>query len=207
MLVAFGAAGIFGCGRSLRLRQAAPARVRENRPLPPHIEWLWKAVPPSIAVALLVGVGAPQLVTGGAFNQLRHSSPVLAAGGAVLFVSAAVLLWTSARHLGRQLTVEIEVREGDALVASGPYARTRHPIYTAMILMCIGLAIAFASPALAVLAGAAAACANSRAQVEEDLLGSDAAHGAVYKAYLARTGRFLPRFRAAVVSPDTISAP
>lgn len=113
---------------------------------------------------------------------------VLGAGGGLLFFSAA-------RALGRHMTPEIQVHEGHELVQGGPYRRIRHPVYTAIITLAIGQTLFFLSPLIAVLAVLLAVLANYRAGLEENLLRSPEAFGAAYDAYIARTGRFLPRTR------------
>lgn len=53
----------------------------------------------------------------------------------VFAVLAAVLSWTSVRHLGRQFRIRAGLYEDHELVQSGPYAVVRHPIYAS--LLCI----------------------------------------------------------------------
>jgi protein-S-isoprenylcysteine O-methyltransferase Ste14 len=57
----------------------------------------------------------------------------------VLFaVLAAILSWTSVRHLGRQFRVQAGLYEDHKLVRTGPYAVVRHPIYASLlcVLLC-----------------------------------------------------------------------
>jgi protein-S-isoprenylcysteine O-methyltransferase Ste14 len=57
------------------------------------------------------------------------------AGAAACGPIAAVLAWTSVRHLGRQFRVNAGLYEDHELVTSGPYAIVRHPIYTSLLAM------------------------------------------------------------------------
>lgn len=78
------------------------------------------------------------------------------------------------------------------IVTAGPYARMRHPFYTAFL---IGLgAVALAAPHAATLADLvlAAILLNRTAAREERRLCASI-HGELYRAYLARTHRFHPR--------------
>ena len=43
-------------------------------------------------------------------------------------------------HLGSNWSATVQVKEGHALVRSGPYAVTRHPIYTGLLCAFLGLA-------------------------------------------------------------------
>jgi len=45
------------------------------------------------------------------------------------------------RHLGRNWSAEVVVKEGHALVRTGPYRYLRHPIYTGLLVAFLGTAI------------------------------------------------------------------
>jgi protein-S-isoprenylcysteine O-methyltransferase Ste14 len=62
--------------------------------------------------------------------------------GLALQVGAGMLGVWARRHLGRNWSGAIAVAEAHRLVRSGPYRTIRHPIYTAMIGMFVGSAIA-----------------------------------------------------------------
>ncbi len=117
--------------------------------------------------------------------------------GLVLWALGGGLVFWSTRTLGGFMTVRIEVTDGHRLVQEGPYAWVRHPTYTAAVASAAGLAMAFLSPPLLALALLLAALARYRAGLEEGLLRSPRAFGTSYDAYMARTGRFLPRLRRA----------
>ena len=78
---------------------------------------------------------------------------------------------------------------------AGPYRFVRHPIYTAIVMIAAGQSLLFLSLPVALLAALLLVLAVYRARLEEALLGSSAPLGAAYAAYIARTGRFLPRLR------------
>lgn len=78
------------------------------------------------------------------------------------------------------------------LVTTGPYARIRHPFYAAFILMLIGTAAALPHPGTLLLLCIGTLQLHRTARREERrLLNSPLA--TAYAAYMARTGRFLPR--------------
>jgi protein-S-isoprenylcysteine O-methyltransferase Ste14 len=52
----------------------------------------------------------------------------------------ALAIWAR-RVLGRNWSGEITIKEDHQLVRSGPYAKVRHPIYTALLLMYVGTTI------------------------------------------------------------------
>jgi protein-S-isoprenylcysteine O-methyltransferase Ste14 len=65
-------------------------------------------------------------------------SPWRIAASAICAVLAAILSWTSVRHLGRQFRVQAGLYEDHKLVRTGPYAVVRHPIYASLlaVLLC-----------------------------------------------------------------------
>jgi protein-S-isoprenylcysteine O-methyltransferase Ste14 len=73
--------------------------------------------------------------------RLPPSEPLGAArvaAAAIFAVLAAVLSWTSVRHLGRQFRIRAGLYEDHKLVRSGPYAVVRHPIFASLLsaLLC-----------------------------------------------------------------------
>jgi protein-S-isoprenylcysteine O-methyltransferase Ste14 len=115
--------------------------------------------------------------------------------GIGIAASAGTLYARAAYTLGHQMTPAIQVRQDHLLLQSGPYRYIRHPVYTAIVLGALGQTLLFLSPLLAFLTLVLAGLAEYRARLEEELLASPGAFGATYRAYIARTGRFLPRLR------------
>jgi protein-S-isoprenylcysteine O-methyltransferase Ste14 len=122
-------------------------------------------------------------------------SVVLQVLGFLVAIAGGVLFFTARRALGRHMTPAIQVREDQPLVQEGPYRYVRHPLYTAIVTSTGGLSLLYLSPVLALVAVVLAGVATYRAQLEEELLGLPEAFGTAYAAYVARTGRFLPRLR------------
>lgn len=71
--------------------------------------------------------------------------PVLTLMGACLCpAGAALTVWGKIR-LGRWFSATVGVKEGHELVTDGPYAVTRHPIYSGVLAMLFGAALAWNS--------------------------------------------------------------
>jgi len=106
---------------------------------------------------------------------------------ALVVVGAAGVLW-AARFLGRSLT-PLPEPNGEGLVAGGPYRFARHPMYTALVVICLGVAVGvgvvWCYLAVVVLAG----FFGAKARYEERFL-VRAYPG--YAEYGSLTGRFVP---------------
>lgn len=186
------AAGAALFGRSvLGPRGAARAERSPAR----GTEALWLG---AIGVAQLWTLGAALVptwfYTDPALGGFPDSTYVQILGLLLWFAAGGLALW-SFRALGRFMTVSIRVSEGHRLVQEGPYAWIRHPTYTAVVALVVGLGLVFLDPVLWALAILLVFLARYRAGLEEDLLRSPEGFGPAYDAYMARTGRFLPRWR------------
>jgi protein-S-isoprenylcysteine O-methyltransferase Ste14 len=62
-------------------------------------------------------------------------------GTVITLVGLAFSVWAR-RHLGRNWSAIVTLKQGHELVTSGPYALVRHPIYTGLLFGFIGTAIA-----------------------------------------------------------------
>jgi protein-S-isoprenylcysteine O-methyltransferase Ste14 len=76
--------------------------------------------------------------TGAAIGWLR---PQVTIAGIVVFVLGAALRWWSIFTLGRYFTADVEVRSTQTVVQSGPYRFVRHPCYTDILIMLLGLGL------------------------------------------------------------------
>ena len=93
--------------------------------------------------------------------------------------------------LGRFFSRTVELEAGHRLITDGPYRRFRHPAYTGMILIDLGIALALGSwlgtlITLVLILGATI----YRIVVEEKML--IAAFGGEYVGYMKRTWRLFP---------------
>ena len=104
-------------------------------------------------------------------------------------VGGPLLLWTH-QALGKNWSATVEIKGEHTLVTSGPYRWVRHPMYTTFFVQ--GLASLLVS-ANWVIGGSwlgQGIVAASRAGDEEALMIEE--FGDRYRAYMQRTGRFLP---------------
>lgn len=109
-----------------------------------------------------------------------------------LLMAATVSLFTwASRTMGRNWSVVARTRSDHELVTTGPFAHVRHPIYSAMGLLLLALAIGLGNEwRLVVTLPLYALGTWLRIAEEEKLL--RAAFGPAYDAYAARVKRFVP---------------
>jgi protein-S-isoprenylcysteine O-methyltransferase Ste14 len=105
---------------------------------------------------------------------------------------ASLTLWTWTHVvLGKLWSAQLQLREGHRLVTSGPYSRIRHPMYAAMFGWTGSLFLVSANWAFLVVAVAMVAFLAARVLREEQMMLEQ--FGDDYRAYMKRTGRYLPR--------------
>jgi protein-S-isoprenylcysteine O-methyltransferase Ste14 len=111
-------------------------------------------------------------------------------GIALMWAGYVLRVW-SVRTLGQFFTVEVTVDSEQTLVDTGPYAIMRHPSYTGLLVLYLGLGIAldsYLSVAAALFIPLAAVL--NRIDHEERMLRREM--GEPYRAYSARTARLIP---------------
>lgn len=111
--------------------------------------------------------------------------------GVIIAVSGIVLEFSTQIFLGRNYSTTLHIGEEQTLITAGPYQFIRHPMYTALITVGIGLGLLSSSwyfllPFLATILVVA-----FRIQKEEEAMIEK--FGDRYIKYSQGTGRFLPR--------------
>jgi protein-S-isoprenylcysteine O-methyltransferase Ste14 len=111
-------------------------------------------------------------------------------GAGVAAAMIPLMLWAM-RVIGGNVTRTVAVRAEHELVTTGPYVYMRHPLYTFGLLFFSGLGLLAANMVILALTFVTVFAVNNRLPHEEAALierfGDD------YRAYAARTGRFLPK--------------
>ena len=136
-------------------------------------------------------VVAPALVLfGGSIIDETVSSAMRALGLTFVVIGFALALWWQL-VMGRSWRIGVDEAERTDLVITGPFTVVRNPIYSAMALTSIGVALAV--PTAVALVGATAVILGIEVQarlVEEPYLLRT--HGRAYAGYTATVGRFVP---------------
>jgi protein-S-isoprenylcysteine O-methyltransferase Ste14 len=142
-----------------------------------------------ISVAIGVAIAASALAASRA-PGLTLPAAVRPVGVAVMWLGLGVRAWAVVT-LGAAFRTTVEVDPGQAVVSRGPYRWARHPSYTGLLLLLIGLGLATGNLlSLAATIVLPLPAFIRRIQVEEAEL-SDVL-GEPYRAYQARTARLIP---------------
>lgn len=151
--------------------------------------------------AVLVGcaaVGAVHFFAPGLYAQLGLLAPLqhdaVRAAGVVLSLSGLVLTWLAQSAMGLSWRFGPDREGPPPLVTGGVFAVIRNPIYTSMLLAEAGVVLLLPTVATVALFVAGVLATRALVRMEESFLRG--VHGEAYEAYLARTGRFLPRLTA-----------
>ena len=111
--------------------------------------------------------------------------------GAAVGAAALPLAFWVFRSIGTNITPTVATREEHSLVTSGPYRWVRHPLYSVGTLLFLSLALVLANWFVGLMGLVVLALLMLRLPREEAEL--VARFGDEYRAYMARTGRLLPR--------------
>jgi protein-S-isoprenylcysteine O-methyltransferase Ste14 len=108
--------------------------------------------------------------------------------------------------VGASWRTTVDPTERPALVTTGPFRIVRNPVYAAVAVTVIGLALTV--PNLVALVGVVAVIVGCQAQVqviEEPYLRR--VHGTAFAVYTTRVGRFLPGLGRAHVGSSNLTVP
>jgi len=115
--------------------------------------------------------------------------PLAVLGVLVTLAGGVLAAWAKLR-LGRWFTGSFGVKVGHELVTDGPYAITRHPLYTGVLLMVLGSALAWDSALTLVLACLLVVPLFFHTVYEEAMF--EQHFGAAYVEYQRRVPRLVP---------------
>ncbi len=140
-------------------------------------------------LSALVYLGNPAWMV---WSHLDLPAWVRWSGAAIMAMCLPLIYWIFS-SLGTNVTPTVAIRREHTLVVHGPYRWVRHPLYTVGFIAFIGFsllsAIWFTGMMLVLGFGVLAL----RTPLEEKRLVER--FGEEYRAYMRRTGRYLPRLR------------
>ena len=111
--------------------------------------------------------------------------------GVALGCASFVLYAWAQASLGKEWSPHLQMREKHHLVTTGPYARMRHPIYSAYIVFMVSIALVTANWFFIALLLASIVVLALRIPKEEEMLIET--FGDEYRTYMQKTGGLLPK--------------
>jgi len=112
-------------------------------------------------------------------------------GAAALIFAGMALRWYSIYRLGKEFSVHVAIIEGHRLVTSGPYRLIRHPSYTGLLMIFLGLGIhSNHMVGMFVLTVPVFWAIHNRIEIEEAAM--DAFFGIEYRLYREQTRKLIP---------------
>jgi protein-S-isoprenylcysteine O-methyltransferase Ste14 len=162
-------------------RRAAKVRRRKERL--GSVVWIWLVVALSIIAAntvlFLIQVRFP------------GRSSIYTAIAAMLILAGLGIRWWAIVTLGRFFSVDIALQEQHRIVQEGPYRWVRHPAYTGLLIIFLGMGIAFRNwVSLILIVLPITTLLLYRIRVEEAALSEEI--GTAYLDYRKKTKRLLP---------------
>jgi protein-S-isoprenylcysteine O-methyltransferase Ste14 len=114
---------------------------------------------------------------------------MVAVGVIIQIAFFAMAIWARV-HLGKNWAAEVRIGEGHELVQSGPYRIVRHPIYTAMLGMFVGTALASSQVHALVSIALLFLAYLRKTRLEEEIL--HGTFGAKFDEYRRQTWSLVP---------------
>ena len=144
---------------------------------------IWMVIPAAILMGLLLG---RQLAFADMpFFREHHTVGIVTLCSGILLRVYAIV------YLGKFFTVNVAIAEDHRVIDSGPYRWVRHPSYTGVLLVYLGIGLCLANwMALLVILLPTTAIMLWRIRIEERALHTGL--GAAYTAYVQKTRRLLP---------------
>lgn len=95
------------------------------------------------------------------------------------------------RALAIQWSTTLQFKEDHTLITTGPYGFIRHPMYTSLSIIFIGLAVVSSFWPLWILTLIMTIFFFRIVRIEEEMMIDE--FGDEYESYIERTGRYLPK--------------
>ena len=129
--------------------------------------------------------GLPAFARTGGYGLVRMVAALVGAAA----LAATIKCWS---RMGKDWRMAVTAEPDQPLITDGLFGRIRHPIYAfSMLLVISSIVVLPTAPMMACGALLMSLWVTKAVNEERHMLRQ---HGAAYAAYLARTGRFLPRF-------------
>ena len=164
---------------------SSPVRLRDR---PGSPQW-WARLVSTVGVVLALAAPLAELGGLAAFPVLDQ--PLIRWGGVVLVLVGIAITTGSQIAMGGSWRADVDPDARTELVTSGPFRFVRNPVFAGSAITAVGLALVVPNVvSLLMLVAFFAGLEIQVRLVEEPYLLR--VHGDAYRAYAARTGRFVP---------------
>jgi len=119
-------------------------------------------------------------------------NPWIQFAGVAVTLASWLLIWSAQESLGESWRIGVDPTVDNKLKTGGLYASMRHPIYTALLGITVGLLLLMPTVLSLLTVGVTIVGLRTEMALEEAHLLR--AHGPVYQRYMDSTGKWLPRF-------------
>lgn len=187
VLYLVGLALAFGVRTWLQIRRTGSSGFHGISGTPGSLRW-WAGV--LFVLALVLGALSLVLAVIGVVPA-PNGSAGLAIVGLVVAVTGSLGVLAAQTGMGTSWRIGVEETERTDLVTEGWFAVVRNPIFTAMVIVQLGLTLVVPTW----LSLAALACLVVAVELQVRLIEAPyllRMHGAAYRDYATRTGRYLP---------------
>jgi protein-S-isoprenylcysteine O-methyltransferase Ste14 len=185
---------------SLRVRKAGQSSWSAGKDAVKREGVLSILLRPLMFLALLALVGLYAAVPGEPAWLVLPLPDGLRGLGVILAILSLIFLVRVHYTLREYWSTVLQLRESHSLITTGPYRWIRHPMYMALTLCFISLALLSAAWPLLLLVAVTVPFFYRIAVKEEAMMIEQ--FGGEYRAYRERTGRFFPRLSRPVRSQD-----
>lgn len=190
LLVVFYAVA-FGLRTWQHLRSTGSTGFRGISGRPGSVEWLGGVL---FAAGIVLSLAAALGEAAGLVTPLWEPEAATVVLGVVVTLTGIAATYIAQVSMGDSWRIGVEEGERTRLVAEGPFAVVRNPIFSCMLLTSAGLVVLMPNWMSVVSAAALLAAVELQVRfVEEPYLLR--AHGQQYRAYCSRVGRFVPGLR------------
>lgn len=178
----------FGVRAVIQRRRTGDAGFRGISGTPATAAW-WAGV--AFVLAVLGGLAAPVAALLGLAELPGGDATLVRGSGLVVAVAGMALTLLAQTAMGNSWRVGVAEDERTELVMGGLFAYVRNPVFSAMLLTALGLALLVANVVAVVALVLLVVAVRAQVQIVEEPYLS-VMHGASYTAYARRVGRFVP---------------
>jgi len=167
--------------------QVKAADTKATQRLEPAASRIFRLLIFGIAIALL---SIPRLPLRWLYVQLWPQGYLPFWLGAAVTVAGLLFAVWAREHLGRNWSRSVTIKEGHELIATGPYAVVRHPIYTGILMGFVGIAIAISQVRGLIVVVLIFGVFWIKLRMEEEYMRSQ--FGETYATYARQTAALVP---------------